>query len=177
LLAADATESRSNLEPYNTTITNGFLYTEATGTNGASVGIRLHNEEPINIYVDIFFDTKVAERSFWIAPPQFQRVEYFLYDSGGKPVLFSTEYSPPNREYKTLTEVPKGTHNEPKGIMMESQFPMFYDQAALTNIFQITNNGDYKLVVKVRIMKVNNDSTLSLMEFPSVSLPIHIANP
>ena len=51
---------------------------------------------------------------------------------------------------------------------------MPYDEITLTNIFQVEHGGDYKLVAKGRIMKINGDSSLSVMEFPPVSLPIHI---
>ena len=53
-------------------------------------------------------------------------------------------------------------------------FSMPYEQNTLTDIFQIEHGGDYRLVAKGRIMKIKDDGSLSVMEFPPVSLPIHL---
>ena len=53
-------------------------------------------------------------------------------------------------------------------------FSMPYEQSTLTDIFQIEHGGDYRLVAKGRIMKINDDSSLSIVEFPPVSLMIHL---
>ena len=44
----------------------------------------------------------------------------------------------------------------------------------LTNVFDLREAGDYKLVAKARIMKINGDGSLSLVIFPPASLMIHV---
>jgi len=110
----------------------------------------------------------------WMGPPQFQRVELYLYDSSGRVVPYLATYHPANKIYKILSEVPKNVHNVRIGHIIPSrEFPVPYERIALTNIFQIEHGGDYKLVARGRIMKINDDSSLSIIEFPPISLPIH----
>jgi hypothetical protein len=84
-----------------------------------------------------------------------------------------TTYHPDNKTYKSIYEVPKNVHNVYDGLM-GPPFSMPYEQIALTNVFQVEHGGDYTLVAKARIMKINDDKSLSTVEFPPVSLPIHI---
>ncbi len=99
-------------------------------------------------------------------------MEYYLYDSSGKVIPYLETYHPANKIYKSISKVPKNVHNVHEGTMWPP-FTMPYDQIALTNVFQIERGGDYKLVAKARIMKINGDGSLSVIEFPPVSLPIH----
>ena len=104
-----------------------------------------------------------------MGPPQFQRVEYYLYDSSHKAVPYLAAYHPANTIYKTISKVPKNVHNVYVGLMgIDREVPTPYGQVALTNIFQIEHGGDYKLVAKGRIMKINDDSSLSIIDFPPV---------
>ena len=143
-------------------------------TNDISLGI-LTNSSESNIFVCLLYVGQTNSRQFWVAPPQFQRVEYYLYDSSAKVVPYLATYHPINKNYETISEVPKNVNNVHEGIMW-SPFPMPYDQAILTNIFQIEHSGNYKLIVKGRIMKINADSSLSMVKFPPVSLAIHLGD-
>jgi hypothetical protein len=166
------TNSDTNLFSVDTNLLNSFVLGQPT--NDVSVGI-LKNSSPSNTVVCLLYVGQTKSRQFWIAPPQFQRVEYYLYDSSGKVVPYLATYHPTNKKYKTIDEVPKNMHNVHEGIMWPP-FSMPYEQSSLTDIFQIEHGGDYKLVVRGRIMKINDDSSLSIVEFPSVSLPIHLDN-
>lgn len=172
--AADAMNSNSNIIRSNT---NYVKYTElyALGepTNDICVGV-LKKPNP-NFYVCLFYVGQTNSNQLWIAPPQFQRGEYYLYDSSGKAMPYLAKYHPANKIYKTSHEVPKNIHNLYEGLM-GSPFTMPYDQIALTNVFQVEQGGDYKLVVKGRIMKINDDSSLSVVKFPPVSLTVHFQN-
>ncbi len=113
----------------------------------------------------------------WMGPPQFKRVEYYLYDSSQKVVPYSATYHTSNKFYKTVSEIPQNVHNVRVGhVILSREVPVPYDQITLTNIFQIEHGGDYKLVVKGRIMKINDDSSLSVVRFPPVSLTIHLGD-
>jgi hypothetical protein len=112
---------------------------------------------------------------WWIGPPKFQRCEYYLYDSLGKVTPYLTTYHPANKVYKTISEVPKNIHNVYIGLTGPyKETPVPYDRITLTNIFQIEHGGDYKLVAKGRLMKINDDGSLSVIEFPLVSIPVHL---
>jgi hypothetical protein len=113
-------------------------------TNDICVGISKLSQA--TAIICLFYVGETNSNRLWIAPPRFQRAEYYLYDSFGN--VHEGLISPP--------------------------FTMPYDEASLTNIFQIEHRGDYKLLVKGRIMKINDDSSLSIMEFPLVSLAVHI---
>lgn len=128
---------------------------------------------PSDIFVCLFYIGQTNSNQLWIAPPQFQRVDYFLYDSSNQAVSYSRTYNPANKTYKLISEVPKNVFNVYEGLM-GAPFTMPYDQVVLTNVFQIVRAGDYKLVARGRIMKINNDGTLRLVEFPPASLTIHI---
>jgi hypothetical protein len=137
-----------------------------------SVGIS-KSSNPTNIFVCLLYAGQTNSSQLWIAPPQFQRDEYYLYDASGNAIPYLASYHPVNKIYKTISEVPRDVHNVSKGLM-GPPFTMPYEQISLTKVFQIEHGGDYKLVVKGRIMKINDDSTLSVMVFPPVSLLIYL---
>ncbi len=111
----------------------------------------------------------------WMGPPQFQRVKYHLYDSSQRAVPYSAKYRPTNKVYNTISEIPQNVHNVRVGhVILSREVPVPYDRITLTNIFQIEQGGDYTLVVKGRIIKINGDSSLSVVEFSPVSLAIHL---
>jgi hypothetical protein len=137
-----------------------------------SVGIS-KSSNPTNIFVCLVYVGQTNSSQSWIAPPQFQRAEYYLYDASGNVIPYLAYYRPANKIYKTISEVPKDVHNVSKGLMWPP-FTMPYEQISLNKVFQIEHGGDYKLVVKGRIMKINDDSTLSVVVFPAVSLLIYL---
>lgn len=173
--AADTTQTNSNATPLDANHTN-FLngYVCGQPTNDISVGIRFFNSSQSNIFVCLFPAGQTNRQQLWIAPPQFQRVEYYLYDSFHKAVPYLATYHPANKIYKTISDVPKNVHGVHEGTMWGPPFSMPYEQSTLTDIFQIEHGGDYRLVAKGRIMKINDDSSLSIVEFPPVSLMIHL---
>jgi hypothetical protein len=170
--ASETTQDISNKIVLNANYTN-LLKEFALGemTNGICVGI-LKKPQP-NFYVCLLYVGQTNSSQLWIAPPKFQRGEYYLYDSSGKVIPYLEKYHPANTIYNFISKVPKNVHNVYEGLM-GPPFAMPYDQIALTNVFQIEQGGDYKLVVKCRIMKIQDDGSLSVMEFPPVSLPIHL---
>jgi hypothetical protein len=174
--AADTTQTNSNattLDANPGNFLNGYVCGKPT--NGISAGIRFFNSSQSNIMVCLFSTSQANRNQFWIAPPQFQRVEYYLYDSSHKAVPYLATYHPANKIYKASHEVPKNVYNVYEGLMA-SPFTMPYEENTLTDIFQIKHGGDYRLVAKGRIMKINDDGSLSLMEFPQVSILIHLRN-
>lgn len=170
--ADETTQANSNKIVLNANYTN-LLKDFALGepTNDICVGI-LKKPQP-NLFVCLLYVGQTNSNQLWIAPPKFQRGEYYLYDSSGKVIPYLVKYHPANKIYKSISKVPKNEHNVYEGLM-GPPFTMPYDQIALTNVFQIEQGGDYKLVVKGRIMKINDDSSLSVVEFPPVLLPVHI---
>ncbi len=172
--AADQIKTNSTADLLNEIQTN-LLKSFALGqpTNDISLGIKSVNSSQSNIFVCLFYVGQTNSRQFWIAPPRFQRVEYYLYDSSGKVVPYQATYHPANKIYKTISDVPKNVHGVREGLMAPP-FSMPYEQSTLTDIFQIEHGGDYRLVAKGRAMKINDDGSLSIIEFPPVSLPIHL---
>ena len=118
-----------------------------------------------------------ASQYAWIAPPDFQRVEWFMYDLSGKPIPYSPKYHPVDKKYQFISEVPRDAHHVHMGLLLlRNDFPRLYEQAMLTNVFQIENDGDYKLVVKARLMEIHDDLPLSTVILPPVSLTVHFQN-
>lgn len=141
-------------------------------TNNISVGVRYFtNQTDVLVYLTDVGPTN--DHQLWIAPPEFQRVELSLYDSSRKVVPHLVSYRPNNKIYKNVSDVPKNIHNVYIGLM-GPPFSLPYEQLTLGNVFQIEHSGDYKLVAKGRILKINDDSSLSVIEFPPVILPIHL---
>ncbi len=174
--AVETPQTKSHAPERDATGTNSLNgYVCGKPTNDILAAIRFFELPQPNVMVCLLNVGQTNSRQLWIAPPQFQRVEYYLYDSSGKVVPYLATYHPANKIYKTISEVPKNVHNVYKGLM-GSPFPMPYDQAILTNIFQIEHGGNYKLTAKGRIMKINADSSLSVVMFPPVSLTIHLAD-
>ena len=153
----------------------------STPTNNLSLGItylsptnRSGQKADVLVYL---LDVGTTNTTWWrwMGPPQFQRVEFNLYDSSQKIVPYLVSYHPANKAYKTISELPQNVHNVRVGHVIPSrEVPSPYDQITLTNVFQIDHRGDYKLIAKGRIMKINADSSLSVVRFPPVSLQIHI---
>lgn len=156
---------------WQTNRSNGFVVGQPT--NNISIGIRFLNGSQSELFVCLLADPQANSQQFWVAPPDFQRVEYSLSDSAGKAISYLPTYRPPKRVYKTISEVPKNLHGAREGTMWPP-FSMPYMESRLTDIFQIDHAGDFNLVVKGRIMEINGDSSLSLIEFPPVSLTLHL---
>jgi hypothetical protein len=177
LLALDAAETTQTdftitaSTANDTNSLNGYVCGQAT--NGIAVAIKFFNSSHSNIMACLLSTSQVDRNQLWIAPPQFQRIEYYLYDSSQKVVPYLAAYHPANRSFKTISDAPKNVHNVHEGTMWPP-FSMPYEQNTLTDIFQIEHGGDYRLVAKGRIMKIKDDGSLSVMEFPPVSLPIHL---
>jgi hypothetical protein len=174
VMAADTAPINSNttaLEANSTNFLNGYVCGQPT--NDISVGIRFFNSSQSNIMVCLLSTNEANSHQLWIAPPKFQRVEYYLYDSSRKAVPYLAAYHPANKIYKTISQVPKNVHGVHKGTMWPP-FSMPYEQNTLKDIFQIEHGGDYKLVAKGRLMKINDDGSLSVIEFPLVSIPVHL---
>jgi hypothetical protein len=133
------------------------------------------SKEPMEgqTFVCLFYVGRTNSNQLWIAPPKFQRAEYFLYDSSHKPVPYAPTYHPPGKTYKNISEVPKNVFNVHEGTM-SSPFRMPYDVITLTNVFELADDGNYTLVAKARIMKINSDGSLSLVSFPQASLTVHV---
>lgn len=147
-------------------------FTLGQPTNGVCVGI-LNPAQP-KLSVCLLCVGQTNRNQFWIAPPQFQRVEYYLYDSStSKLVPYQKTYHTYNKVYNRIYDVPKNSHNAYQGVMWPP-FSMPYDQITLTNVFNIGHGGEYKLIARARIMKINRNSSLSVVEFPPVSLTIHV---
>jgi hypothetical protein len=168
----EANQTNSNITAFSANhinIPSDFVLGQST--NDISIGIS--SLSCSNIFVCLFYVGQTNSSQLWVAPPQFKRVEYYLYDSSGKAIPYLATYHPASKIYKTILEVPKNVHGVHKGTMWPP-FTMPYDQVTLTNVFQVGHAGDYKLVVKGRIMKINDDSSLSILEFPLVSMPVHL---
>ena len=156
-------------DPY-TNVVNMFSLGQPT--DNIRIGV---SKKPLEgqTFVCLFYIARTNSNQLWIAPPKFQRAEYFLYDSSHKPVPYSPTYHPPGKTYKNISEVPKNIFNVHEGTML-APFTMPYDTMVLTNVFRLREPGDYKLVAKARIMKINGDGSLSLVSFPPASLMIHM---
>ena len=70
--------------------------------------------------------------------------------------------------------MPKNVFDVHEGTMFAPFLKTPYDAMVLTNVFDLREAGDYKLVAKARIMKINGDGSLSLVIFPPASLMIHV---
>jgi len=178
-------------------INERFLVIKASENNQSNVDIAVHGENYTNFvsnfvlgqptndiclailkstkpsaFICLYYVGRTNSNRFWMAPPRFQRAEYYLYDSSGKVMPYLAAYHPDNKAYKSISDAAKNAHSVYEGLMAPP-FTMPYDQIALTNVFQVQHSGDYKLIVKGRIMKINDDSSLSILEIPPVSLLIH----
>lgn len=136
---------------------------------------------------DVYFDLLEvgSTNTYWNlrAPPKFQRVNLELYDESGKRVAYQSAHVDfTNEDYEYFSDIPKNGRGIRVGrIMPNRESPIPYDGINLTNIFQVEHDGNYKLVVKGRIIKVNlddgrnsGDHSLSIIEFPSISLPVQL---
>ncbi len=172
--AADQSQTHANvtaLQSYHTNLLNGYVCGQPT--NDICLGIKCLNSTRSNIIVCLLCVGQTNSNELWIAPPKFQRVQYHLYDSTLKAVPYLRTYHPADKTYKTSREVPKNPHNVYEGLMWPP-FSLPYEHSTLTGMFRIEHGGDYTLVAKGRIMKINDDSCLSTIELPPVSLPIHL---
>lgn len=162
-----------------TNFLNSFVWGQPT--NNLSLGIKFLNptvckagQPDVLVYLLNVGPTNMGW-NVWIGPPNFQRVEFQLFDSAKKDLPYSVVYHPVSKVYKTASEIPKNIHNVRIGqVAPRRDFPAPYDEIILTNVFRIGRGGDYVLVAKGRIMKINSDSSLRMVEFPPISLSIHL---
>jgi hypothetical protein len=165
------TNDNEHLLEEDATFVNG--YDLGLPTNGICVGVKSLDSSQSTVIVCLLTLGQTNSHQLWIAPPQFQRVQYSLFDSSHKEVPYRKSYHPANKIFKSISEIPKNVHNVHEGTMWPP-FPMPYEETPLIDIFQIEHGGVYELVAKGRILKINDDSSLSLVEFPAVSIPIHV---
>jgi hypothetical protein len=167
-------------------------------TNSIWLGLKLVPEQSkIRFYI-IGVETNMGHG--FIAPRGIQPIEIMLLDESGAQIVretSSTQFT--NRVYKTLAEVPKNSRRVSIGhLQLQGQTPIqlaeititnytkseespasvglittWPIQDRITNVFRIGHLGDFTLVVKGRVMRIEpKTGNLTPIELPSVSARI-----